>query len=105
MNQKQFTPGPWTAVETKAGKWKAVDQNGFSIATTPDYGESAKANATIIAAAPLMYQAMIRFLPIIESLEKNEPDMWDFLTQGTGIATANSYREAIKKATVPPLAK
>jgi hypothetical protein len=39
---------------------------------------------------------MIRYLPVIEEAESN-PEIWNKLTKGTGIATANGYRAAIKK--------
>jgi hypothetical protein len=40
---------------------------------------------------------MKRYLPVIEALEK-EPELWERFTKGTGIATANGYRNAIKQS-------
>ncbi len=39
---------------------------------------------------------MVRYLPVIERAEQ-DPELWARLTAGTGIATANGYREAIRK--------
>jgi hypothetical protein len=41
-------------------------------------------------------EEMKRYLPVIEALE-NEPELWNRFTKGTGIATANGYRNAISK--------
>lgn len=41
---------------------------------------------------------MARYLPILERAEAN-PEIWAKLTAGTGIATANGYRHAMKLAT------
>lgn len=54
------TPGIWDCTETKAGKHKVVDKNGFSIVTTPGYGEESKANTRLIAASPLLLSALIK---------------------------------------------
>jgi hypothetical protein len=45
-----------------------------------------------------MLNEMQRHLPVLEELERTI-SWWDCLTQGTGIATLNGYRNAIKKAT------
>lgn len=37
---------------------------------------------------------MLRYLPIIDRAERYH-HTWAFLTEGTGIVTANSYREAL----------
>ena len=37
-----------------------------------------------------------RFLPILEALER-DPEQWAKYTRGTGIATLNGYREAIRR--------
>ncbi len=54
--------------------------------------------AALIEAVPLMANEMARYLPIIERAEA-APEVWSRLTEGTGIATANGYRDAIAKAT------
>jgi hypothetical protein len=41
-------------------------------------------------------EEMKRYLPVIEALE-NEPELWNRFTKGTGIATANGYRNAISQ--------
>lgn len=37
---------------------------------------------------------MLRYLPVIEKAER-WASTWAFVTEGTGIATANGYREAL----------
>lgn len=39
---------------------------------------------------------MLRYLPVINKAEQYR-HTWDFLTEGTGIATANGYRAALQK--------
>lgn len=39
---------------------------------------------------------MERYLPVLERAEQ-ESDMWAWITRGTGIATANGYREALAR--------
>lgn len=48
-------------------------------------------------ALDLAVKELQRFLPVIEAAEK-DPEVWALLTQGTGIATANGYRNAISRA-------
>lgn len=43
-----------------------------------------------------MLAEMKRYLPVLEKLEKD--DDWNYFTDGTGIATANGYRDTIKRA-------
>lgn len=35
-------------------------------------------------------------------MSESVPNIWDFLSKGTGLATVNGYRAAIAKATSPP---
>lgn len=104
----KHTQGPWSIILPSGGKSSAkidapqwgklakviVRMRGFEM-----YNEEGLANARLIAAAPELLREMLRYLPIFESLEKNHPIWWDFLTQGTGIATLNGYRNVIAKAT------
>lgn len=39
---------------------------------------------------------MLRYLPLIEKAEQYR-HTWTFLTEGTGIATANGYRAALQQ--------
>lgn len=39
---------------------------------------------------------MLRYLPLIEKAERWS-STWAFLTEGTGIATANGYRAALQQ--------
>ncbi len=50
----------------------------------------------LFAASPVLLAEMVRYLPVIERAEQ-DPELWARLTTGTGIATANGYREAIRK--------
>lgn len=54
--------------------------------------------ARLFAAAPDLLSEMERYRVILERAE-SLPNVWGFLTRGTGIATVNGYRAAIAKAT------
>ena len=65
----EHTPGPWTAAPcSRAGYWIAVDKHPFSVVATLDEegrygaieGDNAEANARLIAAAPVMLDALKR---------------------------------------------
>lgn len=43
---------------------------------------------------------MLRYLPVINKAEQYR-HTWDFLTEGTGIATANDYRAALQQKETP----
>ena len=43
-----------------------------------------------------MRDEMRRYLPILEALEA-KPSSWEWFTDGTGIATLNGYRAALKE--------
>lgn len=62
------TPGPWSYKETTAGKHKAVDRNGFSVATTPGYGKGCKIDAHLISAAPDLLEALKDCISHIKSV-------------------------------------
>ena len=72
-------------------------ENYNQIAAVNDALDGWNGHAHLIAAAPTQHEEMLRFLPIIERAEA-DPELWGRLTAGTGIATANGYRAAIKKA-------
>lgn len=55
----------------------------------PTYAELQAENA-------VLRSVMLRYLPIINKAEQYR-HTWDFLTEGTGIATANSYRETLQQ--------
>lgn len=42
---------------------------------------------------------MARYLPVIENAERH-PAIWEMATEGTGIATANAYRQALTNVLV-----
>ena len=114
------TPGPWSVHKGFPMYVVPADQAGRPIGAHTDLAtdrtmfaheiaicdrsanripkSQRKANARLIAAAPTQHEEMLRFLPIIERAEA-DPELWGRLTAGTGIATANGYRAAIKKAT------
>jgi hypothetical protein len=115
MSNTKHTPGPWTVKHSESktafnvigaalgGKYKIarcpyLSTNGMYPETDRRDKAEAEANAQLIAGSPTLLSEMKRYLPVFELLEKNEPEMWDFLTQGTGIATLNGYRNAIAKA-------
>ena len=60
--------------------------------------DETRANARLIAAAPEQHAEMLRYLPVLERAEA-DPELWERLTAGLGIATLNGYRAAIAKAT------
>lgn len=55
----------------------------------PTYAELQAENA-------VLRSVMLRYLPIIDRAERYH-HTWAFLTGGTGISTANSYREALQQ--------
>lgn len=111
----KHTPGPWVAdINNYDPEW-IIGPDGFPVAivrhedgqpfangvgfTAKKRGvEETEANAQLIAASPTMLREMLRYLPVLERIEKDVPEVWAEITQGTGIATLNGYREAIKKA-------
>lgn len=54
------TPGKYKVATTPAGKYKVVDFNGFSIATSPDATNTSKANIEFLAKAPDMEELLKR---------------------------------------------
>lgn len=52
--------------------------------------------AELQAEIALLRSEMRRYLPLIEKAEQYR-HTWDFLTEGTGIATANGYRAALQQ--------
>lgn len=58
------------------------------------YADLRTQNAALLAAV----KEMKLILPVVERLEKELPQTWDVVTQGTGIATLNGYRDKLGKA-------
>lgn len=98
MSNTTHTPAPWTTSYNDAGHPCMIrGEHAVCVIRTNNHQE-AIANAKLIEAAPLMLQEMLRYLPVLERIENDMPAIWYEMTQGTGIATLNGYREAIKKA-------
>jgi hypothetical protein len=100
----KHTPGPWEIIIHNFMRWSIECSDGIVGEVTfseydddQDVDARMRANARLIAAAPTQHEEMIRYLPIIERAEA-DPELWERLTSGTGIATANAYRAAIVKA-------
>lgn len=107
------TQGPWKIIH---GGFRTDD--GFSVGSDNAYASRVKvtcecwpctiidqehrdellANARLIAAAPDLLKEAQRFLPVLEKLEADYPQVWYMVTQGTGIATYNGCKAAIAKA-------
>ena len=98
----KHTPGPWEVRKTSSGNpfiySGQLNVAGVAIARPGIDSEASAANARLIAAAPELHAEMLRYLPILERAEA-DPEIWEKLTDGLGIATANGYRAAIAKAT------
>lgn len=97
-----FTPGPWKSncflvVATSRPGGLHGGQEICHTGGGRTNGDEAEANAALIAAAPTQHEEMVRYLPILERAEA-DPEIWNKLTAGTGIATANGYRHAINQA-------
>lgn len=112
MSKTEHTPGPWACDVTDQGGagcesyvaiTAAVDgEHQQIIAKVICYDDRLnplpyRDTAHILVAAPDQNAEMLRFLPILERAEA-DPEIWEKLTEGTGIATANSFRAAIAKA-------
>lgn len=100
----KHTPGPWAVFShgfKKTGAYIKRKGAGFAEGAVAIIPRSTvkpfEANAKLIAAAPSLLAEMERYLLILERAEAI-PETWNLLTVGTGIATANGYRAAIKKA-------
>lgn len=87
----KHTPGPWHVTDPT---W---DDDGNVRYTLTGIKDAKIADARLIAAAPTLHEEMLRYLPILDRAEA-DPEIWESLTEGTGIATANGYRAAIAKA-------
>lgn len=80
--------------------WIQSEDDGEICRLQTDRGcvtEKTYERARLIAVAPLQHDEMVRYLPILERAEA-DPEIWNKLTAGTGIATANGYRHAINQA-------
>lgn len=124
MSNTKHTPGPWRAAIGDNYKptadedrnpittiehdiFDAIDVFGPKMGIHGASYEEHQANALLIAYAPKLYEQnqsllealkeMKRYLPVLERLEAM-PGTWESLTKGTGIATLNGYRNAIKQA-------
>lgn len=102
----KHTPGPWAVnnEEVPPIVFSIETQEMVACLSSDDVyadcwhrEEWGKYNAFLIAAAPDMYEEMRRYLPVLERLEA-EPELWFRFTEGTGIATLNGYRHALRKA-------
>lgn len=104
MNIKH-TPGEWYQQDTtvyalndnSCNRFQALVSSGFQDTNTRTDQTEIAANVTLIAAAPTMLKEMGRYLPILQRAEAN-PELWEQLTEGLGIATTNGYYEALNRA-------
>ena len=116
MSEAKHSPLPWVAdLNGTLGHIKSVVPGAFGTPTvarydveTPSLSDEVKAanrdliviavnsHATLTAERDQLLAEMVRYLPVIERAEQ-DPELWARLTVGTGIATANGYREAIRK--------
>lgn len=63
MSSIQFIKSQkWHTANTPAGKWKIVDQNGFSIFTGTGYGDKHKIYADVASLSPDMLYILERFI-------------------------------------------
>lgn len=102
MSETAHRPGPWSAAREHVHRAcmyvdSLIDNHEVAVVYAGRSFDEAKANALLIAAAPDQNAEMLRFLPVLERAEAN-PEIWEKLTKGTGIATANSFRAALAKA-------
>jgi hypothetical protein len=107
MESGKHTLSPWTVepeeIVSETGHYEPATilaADGFTTVATIRVGvgpEQEEANARLIAAAPDQNAEMRRYLPVLERAEA-DPELWERLTKGTGIATLAGYRAAIAKA-------
>lgn len=90
-NSNKFTPGPWNVANDSQcliyAKIMTVDGTPVEplVAQVSRYTTSAQANATLIAAAPEMLEALERHVKLLESIERE-----------TGYCTRVTQDEAYK---------
>lgn len=107
----KHTPGPWGIGSSDLNVSRLsihctghANSNHSTIARLVErsqVGMSAEeeySNLLLLAAAPDQHSEMLRYLPVLERAEA-DPEIWEKLTAGLGIATLNGYRAAIAKAT------
>ena len=81
MSEPKWTPGQWRAT-TRQGSWDWVvyteDDPNIEICQTfhdgTDENEEGEANAHLIAAAPELYEALLKCLMLLEDYGAGEPD-------------------------------
>jgi hypothetical protein len=68
MNNEKFTPGPWY-LSPKKTYVRAESVHGWNIAHIEEQEPFTDANAKLIAAAPDMYDAIVKYLEAVEAGE------------------------------------
>lgn len=86
----QHTPGPWKTLKTFGGVIHVQSADDKSIAILRGYKHPHKANARLIAAAPDLLQALMKFP---QSLAWTDDELWDWnkqalaaISKATGVA-------------------
>lgn len=102
MIEAKYTAGEWMAELGPDGSFDVtteVDGRYLVLCKRsywPGRADESHANGELFAASKDLLAEMVRYLPVIDRAEQ-DPELWSRLTAGTGIATANGYREAIRK--------
>ena len=82
--QSKHTPGPWEVVGSRICT-VANDNERITLAKTEPGGafamsEQQEANATLLAAAPAMYEALVETMRVLRSLRDNKEEWYTLVT-------------------------
>ena len=80
----KHTPGPWEVVGSRICT-VANDRDRITLAKTEPGGafamsEQQEANATLLAAAPAMYEALVETMKVLRSLRDNKEEWYTLVT-------------------------
>ena len=79
----QFTPGPWIVTEHSAGMVCVAGPDHkdlCAVGYNRTEGRNDVANATLIAAAPAMYEALVETMRVLRSLRDNKEEWYTLVT-------------------------
>lgn len=95
----KHTPGPW-AKKDNGDSFHIIGANGDWIATVHGGIEEDEANAQLIAAAPMLAEALLKALENLQAIASQEGDIAYWNDGGNGREACNAARHALAAAGV-----